>query len=136
MNAEFLAKLNALVTDWRGRQYNYPSDCAGPETVARNDGKEDAYHDAADDLADILKTIAVEPAAPDAQSDWWQGMGTAKIAQLAAEGWVEVTDVERAAVCRHRPVFNGCTSVYLKEHYGADNVRHVAGINWFRKVVT
>jgi hypothetical protein len=64
-------------------------------------------------------------------------MGTAKIAQLAAEGWVEVTDVERVAVCRSRPVFNGCTSVYLKERYGADNVRHVAGINWFRrKVVT
>ena len=58
---------------------------------------------------------------------------TAEIDRLAADGWIEVTDAERKTVCAGRPIFNGCTFVYLKERYGADNVQHVTGINWFRR---
>jgi hypothetical protein len=30
-----------------------------------------------------------------------------------------------------RHIFNGCTGTWLREEFGADNVKHVAGRGWY-----
>jgi hypothetical protein len=57
MSDALRAKITELVADYRGRTYNYPSDGLEPETVALNNGKEDAFSEVADDLEAILKSI-------------------------------------------------------------------------------
>lgn len=48
-------------------------------------------------------------------------------------GWIVVPDAEWKTVGADRPVFNGCTTAYLRERYGAENVTHVFGSGWLRR---
>ena len=57
-----------------------------------------------------------------------------RAADIMAAGWQEVTQEEIYEVCHNRFVFNGCTNAYLCDHYGADNITHIMGIGWFRKI--
>ena len=56
-------------------------------------------------------------------------------AKMESDGWVKVTPAEETAVRAGRPVFNGCTHVYLRERFGEENVRHVPGFGWMRRTV-
>lgn len=64
----------------------------------------------------------------------WPAYREQTIKKLTADGWVEVTREETRSVCADREIFNGCTTVYLAERFGEDNVQHVSGINWFRRI--
>lgn len=58
----------------------------------------------------------------------------AQIAESVFGGHL-VRSAEIAEVQQGRPVFDGCTSVYLGERYG-DRVRHVQGVGWFLDLPT
>lgn len=60
-SASFRDRLEELAWDWSNRKYNYPSDRASDEEYARNEGKEDAYQDAAIDLCRLLKEPETSP---------------------------------------------------------------------------
>ncbi len=54
MADDLVDKLKELVAEWRSRQFNYGSDRNSAEQYARNDGKEEAYSNAADELDAIM----------------------------------------------------------------------------------
>lgn len=60
-SASFRDRLEELAQDWSSRKYNYPSDRVSDEEYARNEGKEDAYQDAAIDLCRLLKEPETSP---------------------------------------------------------------------------
>jgi hypothetical protein len=49
-----LERLEALAADWASRQYNTPYSRESTEAIAKHEGREDAFHDAADELRAVL----------------------------------------------------------------------------------
>ena len=47
-------RLEALAADWADRRYNDPYSRESTEAIAHNEGKEDAFHDAAAELRAVL----------------------------------------------------------------------------------
>jgi len=47
-------KLEALAADWASRRYNYPYSREGVEAIARAEGKDIAFQDAAAELRAVL----------------------------------------------------------------------------------
>jgi hypothetical protein len=55
---------------------------------------------------------------------------------LTGRAWRSVTDAEIRAVTldalkRKAMIFNGCTDAWLRQRYGADNIKFVLGDGWY-----
>lgn len=40
-------------------------------------------------------------------------------------------ECDTTELAQGRPIFNGCTTVWLKERHGADRVHHHMGVGWY-----
>lgn len=108
-SASFRDRLEELAQDWSSRKYNYPSDRVSDEEYARNEGKEDAYQDAAIDLCRLLKE-------PETSPPWQEGDAV----QWACERWrAEVAN--RPLVNTHRRALD-TTWRQVVRHFGGDDV--------------
>lgn len=108
-SASFRDRLEELAQDWSSRKYNCPSDRVSDEEYARNEGKEDAYQDAAIDLCRLLKE-------PETSPPWQKGDAV----QWACERWrAEVAN--RPLVNTHRRALD-TTWRQVVRHFGGDDV--------------
>lgn len=61
--------------------------------------------------------------------------------QFHDTNWREIASEELRSlwnqwiVTEKRTIFNGCTDTWLREQYGAENIKHVMGDGWYRKAL-